>query len=143
MTTTTKTPRLTLDAYFGKWGQHKDVTASVRAEAEKLVAAVNAALDAAEAEGVPIQINPKTGTVVSGKEYGGFRPQSCPQGASRSAHKVGQAVDLYDPIGLLDKCFNSNRQLLEKHGLYMEEPGYTHGWCHLQTRKASRTVFLP
>ncbi len=95
----------------------------------------------AESNGVEVQTNPKTRTLVSGEVYGGFRPQDCPIGAPHSAHKEGRAVDVYDPTGALDKWLTDAR--LAAHGLYREAPSATNGWCHLQDRPTANRTFVP
>lgn len=77
-------------------------------------------------------INPHTGNLISGLTEGGFRLPDCPQGAPDSSHKQGQAVDIYDPHGTLDKWLND--EILTKFDLYREHPDSTEGWCHLSTR---------
>lgn len=53
-------------------------------------------------------------------------------GAPHSAHLLGKAVDLFDPLGGLDKCITD--ELLAQFDLYREDPARTKGWVHLQTR---------
>ena len=104
-----------------------------------------------EADGVIFQINPKTGTTISGEIYGGFRPQNCPEGAPHSAHKEGQAVDRYDPDGTIDDFItqfdsdNGDNSLLEEFGLYREHPDSTLGWSHWTTRapNSGKRTFIP
>lgn len=59
----------------------------------------------------------------------------------QSAHMIGQAVDISDPEGNLYRYLEANVPLLEKAGLWVEAG--THGWVHLQSRKASRRFFIP
>lgn len=114
--------------------------------AQRLLAMVNALLlTAHDGGGVNLPTNPATNTLVSGEKNGGWRPQSCPIGAPNSAHKVGQAVDVYDPAGDLDTWCMDNLDKLENVGLYLEDPGSTRGWSHLSTRAphSGNRVFFP
>jgi hypothetical protein len=76
-------------------------------------------------------MNHKTGTLVAGEKYGGFRPQDCPIGAPHSKHKEGKAVDVYDPHGDLDRWITDAR--LKNAGLAREHPSCTGTWAHLQS----------
>jgi uncharacterized protein YcbK (DUF882 family) len=69
------------------------------------------------------------------KVSSGFRPSSVnanvPGSAKKSLHMTCQAVDLEDPTGSLDKLISSRPELLNKHGLWLEDPAATSTWCHL------------
>lgn len=134
---------ISLADYLGVHADSPDATDARKAAAEAMLDSVNALLLEAEAYGVELPTNPKTGTLVSGETYGGFRPQSCPIGAPSSAHKEGRAVDVYDPTGALDKWITDMR--LEHFGLYREHPADTSGWCHLTDRApgSERRTFHP
>lgn len=139
---------ITLDHYFGPWKDHKDATEERRQNAILLLHACAALQYFAERDGVEFLDNPHTGNNVSGKTYGGFRPQDCPQGAPASSHKQGQGVDRYDPEGLIDAwCMNNSEVggLLETCGIYIEAPGSTPGWSHWTTRRprSGNRVFRP
>lgn len=121
---------LTLDQYFGPYCTHPDAGAGKWTAAERMLDKVNQLLDRAKAEGVRLEVNPKTNSLVSGTENGGFRPQSCTVGAPNSKHKQGRAVDVFDPDGDLDNWITDG--VLEDFGLYRESPGDTPTWCHLQ-----------
>ena len=108
---------ITLAQYVGPWAKHPDLTPKRRDNAAHLLLAV-ARLEAhAVADGVTFHVNPKTGSGVSGSQYGGFRPQSCTQGSSKSAHKEGLAVDRFDPIGEIDAWCLQNLDVLELCGI--------------------------
>ena len=130
---------------IGPWQHSSDLTDERRENINDLVTAVNALLAKAKAAGISLPINPKTGTQVSGEQYGGFRPQTCSIGAPKSAHKEGLAVDLYDPAGELDGWCLRNLDQLAACGLYLEDPRHTPGWCHLTIRapKSGKRVFVP
>jgi hypothetical protein len=139
---------ITLDHYFGPWKDHKDATEERRQNAILLLHACAALQYFAERDGVEFLDNPHTGNNVSGKTYGGFRPQDCPQGAPASSHKQGQGVDRYDPEGLIDAwCMNNSEVggLLETCGIYIEHPEATPGWSHWTTRRprSGNRVFRP
>lgn len=134
---------ITVSDYFGKWIDHADATAERKEAAQVMLDKVNAILTEAEANGVELHTNPKTQTHVSGEQYGGFRPQECPQGAPHSSHKEGRAVDVYDPDNALDRWVTDAR--LEAFGLYREHPDSTPRWCHLTDRApgSGRRTFYP
>lgn len=134
---------ITIEEYAGKWIDHKDFTSERRENAKSLLEQVNPLLEKALSEDVEVKTNPVTGSLVSGTQYGGFRPQSCPIGASKSCHKTGEAIDIYDPQGKLDDWLTD--EILTEYNLYRESPAYTKGWCHLSTRspKSGRRTFIP
>ena len=131
--------------YFGPWQNHPDVTDEVRSNAEELLLRVNALLEDAFRDGIDLSLNKQTDSYVSGTQYGGFRPQSCPICAPKSAHKTGQAVDIYDPWDALDEWIDKHPACLEAHDLYREASSATRRWCHLSTRapKSGKRTFLP
>lgn len=136
---------LTVDDYFEAYAGHPDITQDREDNAEVLVGVVNALIERAYPDIGELDVNPATDTLVSGQKNGGFRPQSCSVGAPQSAHKQGQAVDVYDPHGKLDEWCMRHIDVLVELGLYMEHPEATNGWCHLQTRKtkSGNRVFYP
>lgn len=134
---------ITLSQYVGVHKDSPDWTAERKSNATELLNRVNALLGHLGRQGMPMQINPVTGSLVSGQTFGGFRPQSCPQGAPTSSHKTGQGVDLFDPRENLDNAITTD--LLIEFGLYREAPSATRGWAHLTTRppKSGKRTFLP
>lgn len=70
-------------------------------------------------------------------------------GVKNSPHLTGEAVDLEDKDHLLSQFILNNIELLERNGLYMENPYYCvsratgNNWIHLQTRKCSAVIFKP
>jgi hypothetical protein len=125
---------ISLTDYIGGHEASPDWTSDRQAAAEVMLEKVNPLLEEAEANGVELEMNPKTKDLIGGQfhGYGGFRPQDCPQGAPHSSHKEGRAVDVYDPHGDLDRWITD--LMLEKHGLYREHPADTPTWCHLSDR---------
>lgn len=142
---------LTPDDIFAAYAGHSGITDEHRANAEELCGRVNALLERAEADGVVVTINPKTGTQISGNQNGGWRPQSCSIGAPNSAHKQGMAVDLFDPGNVLDRWIMQRPKVdgwpdvLVELELSIEHPDATPGWCHLDTRvrASGNRVFRP
>lgn len=136
---------VTLDDYFGKWKDHDDVTDEVMNNAIDFLDKLNRLMDVAFMDGHDFKLNAKTQSFVSGSQYGGFRPQDCPQGAPHSSHKVGRGVDIYDPDGEFDKWCIAHPQDMRDHGLYMEDPADTPRWCHLTDRApaSGKLVFKP
>lgn len=124
-------------------GPHKFEKAEHIQASGLLLRLVAPLLEAARAAGVKLQKNPATGSLVSGETFGGYRPQSCPIGAPKSAHKAGEAVDVYDPQNELDNWLTDEK--LELYRLYRENPGYTKGWVHLTTRApgSGKRTFIP
>src|SRR3990167_9903422 len=106
---------ISLNDYAGPWADCDDWTPERRQCAEIMLEKVNALLMDAEAHGVELRINPNTETLVSGAQYGGFRPQACTIGASGSAHKEGRAVDIFDPLNHLESWVSDS--ILERYDL--------------------------
>lgn len=129
--------------YFGPWLFHEDTTPQRMINADNMLDKVNQLMEELELMGVKFPINPATASNVSGKTYGGFRPQDCPQGAPNSSHKEGLAVDIFDPHNDIDTAITD--QLLIAHELYREHPNATKGWCHLTTRapRSGKRSFMP
>lgn len=76
----------------------------------------------------------------------GYRPpviNNKAGGATRSAHLSCQAVDLRDPNGELAQWCLNNMDLIKRLGLYLEDPSYTKGWVHLQSRPTRNNPFIP
>ena len=137
---------ITLEQYAGPYLHSVDLTLERRSNAIDLLAAVNACLAMAEADGVEIHVNPATGCHVGGNGHGGFRDQACTIGAPLSSHKVGRAVDVYDPHRELASWSLRNMERLQAAGLNgMENPQWTPTWCHWQTTlaRSGRFVFIP
>jgi hypothetical protein len=134
---------IALEQYVGKWSGSNDWTTERQSNADLLLLQVNQLLVAAQKAGIDLKNNPSTDSLVSGTQYGGFRPQSCPIGAAGSSHKEGQAVDIFDPQNKLDGWIND--AILTQYGLYREHPDSTNRWCHLSTRppKSGRRTFKP
>ena len=67
--------------------------------------------------------------------------------AMGSSHLYGCAVDIADPDGRLTNWLKTSvgKKALVDCGLWMEDPAYTKGWCHLQTYapKSFNRVFIP
>ena len=93
------------------------------------------------------EINKVTGTLVSGSKGGdgGFRLPTSTTGSSKSAHKLGMAIDIVDRDQCLDKWLDEKPDALIKYDLYREEPASTVNWCHLSTRKplSGKRTFKP
>ena len=93
------------------------------------------------------QINPITGSQVSGSKGGdgGFRLPTSTTGSSKSAHKLGMAIDLVDHGEHLDNWLNAKPDALIKYDLYREEPASTINWLHLSSRKplSGKRTFKP
>jgi hypothetical protein len=136
---------ITLEQYFGRWMDHPDATDERVGNAKRLVVACELLGAMAAADGVAFPTNPATRSGVSGSKYGGFRPQDCTIGASKSAHKEGLAVDRFDPTGEIDEWCMNNQDKLKMCGIYIEHPSATVGWSHwsIKPPKSGKTVFYP
>jgi hypothetical protein len=76
----------------------------------------------------------------------GYRPADINKkigGGSKSAHMSLEACDFADADGKIFEFIKANPDILEQCGLYLEDPQYSPSWIHLQSRKASKRVFLP
>ncbi len=79
----------------------------------------------------------------------GYRPAAINKtvkgAAPKSSHMTCEACDFRDPDGALAKWCLANLSILEDAGLYLENPEFTKGWVHLQTRKtrSGKRVFNP
>lgn len=122
---------ISIGEYFGKWlARAGDIEIE---RAGRLVQSVNKLMGMAQADGVAFPVNPATGSQVSGKEYGGFRPTDCPIGAAHSKHKLGAAVDLFDPLNEIDAWCMRNLDKVASCGIYIEHPDATPRWAHWAT----------
>ena len=133
------------EQYFGKWLTSKDVTLEIIDNAKYLCLAVNELIADMEGAGFVFKINSLTGTIIGGETLGGFRPQDCPIGAPKSAHKQGLAVDLFDPDNAIDTWLLAHQAELKQYGLYFEHPTATPRWSHWSIRKpkSGRRFFYP
>lgn len=136
---------ITLDDYFAAYAGHSEITAEMQAFAADLLDRVNALREEAEADGVVFQLNPATGTYISGQRNGGWRPSDCPIGAPSSAHKQAKGVDNFDPTRRFASWCMAHHDRLRHHGLTMERPEWTPTWVHLQSRPVASGVvaFVP
>ncbi len=76
----------------------------------------------------------------------GYRPgkYNKVKGASKkSSHLVCEACDFEDSDHALKDYVMKDPSILERCGLYMEDPGRSRGWIHLQTRPTKRRIFEP
>ena len=81
----------------------------------------------------------------------GWRPPeinaTTPRASRTSLHMSGQAIDISDDDGSLDRWCTSPAGLaaLERIGLWLESPESTAGWCHVQTipPRSGNRVFRP
>lgn len=125
----------------------QELTDTIRICAEKTVEKVNSLLAVLETEGVKLEANPQTGSIVSS----GWRPPQINgqvKGAAvRSKHMTGQACDLFDPDGLIDDWLmtEAGQRALASIGLWMENPAATKNWSHVQTipPASGRRCFFP
>lgn len=139
---------ISMQDYIGPWAKSPDWTPARQANAARLLTAVNSLIMVAMQERIALPVNPKTKSQVSGEQYGGFRPQSCPEGAPDSAHKEGLAVDIYDPSGAIDAWLQKSpaaQRKYEELGLYFEHPTKTPGWSHWGLRRppSGKRFFYP
>jgi len=136
---------ITLTQYFGHYVNHPDASTAIRTQALALLDAVNAIHALAELDGCDFPINPATGSRISGVGNGGFRPLDCKVGAANSPHKQASGIDTYDPARQFASWCLAHVDLLQEHGLHMEDVRWTPTWVHLQNvpPKSGRTVYVP
>jgi len=136
---------ITLEDYFGPYWDHPDKTEEVERNALDLLRKCNALYCMAELDGCELPINPKTGTGVSGKTEGGFRPGDSHTGAPNSTHKDGQGVDRYDPERRLAAWILAHPEILKECDLWTEDFRWTPGWVHLQSipPRSKKRVYIP
>ena len=136
---------ITLQEYFNN--KTAAVTPEISLNAVDLLKRVNDLLaEFTLATGKHIPVSLKTGCNISGDHNGdgGFRLQNSKTGSPFSSHKSGQGVDVADTAAGDIDAFVTD-EILERHDLYRESPGFTHGWCHLSTRKpgSGHRTFTP
>jgi hypothetical protein len=136
---------ITLADYFAGYPAHPEITDEFTRSATELLFRVNDLLLEADKNGIRVRTNPATGSCVSGKTDGGWRPRACPTGALHSAHKTAEACDVYDPGNIVEGWITAHPELLDSFDLYREAPAATNGWVHLSTRRppSGRRTFLP
>lgn len=109
--------------------QEYPLTAEMEKNLDKLLIAVN---KLRTAYGKPMYVS------------SGYRPGKYNQaagGASKSSHLTCEAVDFKDADGAIKAWITV--KILEDCGLYMEWPGATPTWCHVQIRPTKSRVFKP
>lgn len=78
----------------------------------------------------------------------GYRPalyNAHAGGSKNSAHEILKAVDFkddYESAPFAKWCLQ-NEPVLIHAGLFIEDPRWTPGWVHLQSRPTSKRVFIP
>lgn len=76
----------------------------------------------------------------------GYRPSAINKkigGAKMSTHTVCAGIDLHDPNGEIGKMLRANTKILEEYGLFLENPDFTKGWVHLDTKTRKNRIFNP
>lgn len=123
-----------------------ELTPQIRINAARTMQLVNALLEEAAGEGVLPGIDAKTNSPVGS----GWRPAAVndktANAASKSKHLTADACDIRDTRGrdLARWCLR-NLEVLERLGLWMEDPRWTPTWVHLQTVRpgSGKRVFRP
>ncbi len=109
-------------------------TEEVTSNAEKLATKLNALL----------KVFAKERVLTSGYRPGAINARI--KGAAKASnHMLGRAADIEDTDKKLAKFCLSNLKLLEELELWMEDPGHTKTWVHLQTvpPRSGIRVFKP
>lgn len=135
--------RFTLNDYITSSGKYPeransaDLTEEVKSSANVLLSTVD-------------QFLTELGYTETLKISSGFRPAAVNAAtagaAKRSLHQSGRAIDIEDPDGKLDEAIKARPELLDKYGLWLEDPSFTPGWAHLDmgTRSARPIrIFIP
>lgn len=76
----------------------------------------------------------------------GYRPSSINKaigGAKMSTHTVCAGVDVHDYDGKIGSTLRKNQKILEEYGLFLENPDFTKGWVHLDTKQRKNRTFNP
>lgn len=116
---------LTSDGKFPLRAKYADAT--IKANLTVLCGRVNALLSEL---GVPcVEVN------------SGYRDPSVTEGALKSAHRVGMAVDLRDQAHTLSR--RCTKELLLKYQLRREDDDATPTWTHLDSRMPYGSIFKP
>lgn len=137
--------QITLEDYLMDRDEQFPEAECLMPNGEDLVRRVNNLLSLMVQDGVRLEVNPSSQTLITS----GWRPayinQCTPGAAPKSKHISMQACDLYDPHGELDEWCLSNQEALKDCGLWLEHPAATKGWCHLQSLppRSGRRVFYP
>ena len=139
---------ISMKDYLGVYANSKDLTPERQANAQRLLKAVNSLIMQGMKDKILFLDNPRTKCQIAGEKNGGFRPQDCPIGAPNSAHKEGLAVDLYDPVGAIDRWLMDSPTAMKKYeelGLYFEAPASTIGWSHWSLKRppSGKRFFIP
>lgn len=137
---------ITLTQYWmGRDATHPlDMTPQIEQNAICTIDLANRLLVLAKASGVALSETLDWGIVASG-----WRPPEVnarTEGASQtSKHMTGEAIDLYDPTGSLDRWMYENPSVLKDLGLWQEHPSATPRWAHVQTvpPHSGNRVFYP
>ena len=64
-------------------------------------------------------------------------------GTIKSGHLKCEAIDLFDEDRTKTKAILKAPHLLEKYGLYMENPRYAASWVHLDIKIRNKHIFIP
>ena len=77
------------------------------------------------------------------RQYSGFRPPDCPEGAELSSHKLGKAFDFL-PLGvpsqkIIDKILSDNEFFV--NGVRAIETG-TNGWVHVSAQWTNKSEIV-
>lgn len=144
--------RITVEHYFMGRDKAHPPSARLRENAAVTVGLANEMLDEAAIDGVPLtRMDQVTGTLVAS----GYRPAAVNErtanAAKSSTHLTCEGVDIQDSRNQdLARWCLKNLAILERLGLYMEDPRWTYSvngdhWVHVQTRPpgSGRRVFVP
>ncbi len=148
--------RITLEHYWMPERRDRlypaECTQAVRDNATELLRRVNALLEIAALDDVYTGVDEATkGPVASGWRPEVVNDRTANSAKGTSAHITGEGVDLEDhpETRALAVWCCKNRDVLERLGLWMEDPRWTGGknrgdpWVHLQIRRAGRLIYLP
>jgi hypothetical protein len=143
---------ITTEQYFGGRRESHPTECSpwIDDNAHRTVGILNQMIARAESFGVVIPLNPE-GDFKGSQLASGWRPptiNSCTPGAAlNSKHMTAEAGDLMDPHGDFKAWLATpeGQYSLVDIGLWMEDPGHTPTWVHLQVKppKSGKRTFLP
>lgn len=122
----TKPIQLSEDSYWGnkKSTHENELTPDIQQNAMELFRRVNALLK---------ELGVERAVVSSGWRPRSYNEELRRRGipaAKNSQHTTGQAVDLSDPKQTISQLVMRDPSILDKHGLWMEDPSRTRTWVH-------------
>jgi hypothetical protein len=141
---------LTEDHYFALHG--RPTTAALIENAREWLRRTNVLLDFAIEAGIELAVDQLSGNhIASGHRPAGVNARTA-NAAVASTHLTCEGGDIQDNLSRsLMIYLVANEELLERIGMWMEDPRWTAGtnrgdpWCHLQTKppRSGNRIYIP